>query len=93
MAYGISGRVVKDRTLFQVGRTRIHLDRVHELGEFIELEVALRDHEPHAVGVSEAHELMARLGVSAAQLVEGAYVDLLGARCAQLSGGGQWEAS
>jgi predicted adenylyl cyclase CyaB len=80
LAYGISGRVVKDRTLFLVGHTRIHLDRVRELGEFLELEVVLRDGEPAEVGVQEVHEMMARLGVSAAQMIRGAYVDLLNAR-------------
>lgn len=77
LAYGTAGRVVKERTLFLVGRTRVHLDRVRDLGEFLELEVVLRDREPAEVGVQEAHELMARLGVGSSQLIEGAYVDLL----------------
>jgi adenylate cyclase class IV len=47
------------------------------LGHFLELEVVLQEHEPSEVGVREAHELMARLGVEASQLIEGAYVDLL----------------
>ncbi len=80
LAYGVSGRVVKDRTLFLVGRTRVHLDRVRDLGEFMELEVALRDDEATEVAFGEARELMVRLGVNDAQLVEGAYVDLLNAR-------------
>ena len=37
----------------------------------------LRDGEASDVGVREAHALMAALGVEPAQLVEGAYVDLL----------------
>jgi predicted adenylyl cyclase CyaB len=77
LAYGQTGRVQKQRTLFLSGRTRIHLDRVAGLGDFLELEVVLEDNEPSEVGVSEAHELMARLGVEPSQLVEEAYVDLL----------------
>jgi adenylate cyclase class IV len=69
--------VQKHRTLFLAGRTRIHLDRVAGLGDFLELEVVLEDNEPSEVGVCEAHELMARLGVEPLQLVEGAYLDLL----------------
>ncbi|MBI2407277.1 MAG: class IV adenylate cyclase [Gemmatimonadetes bacterium] len=76
-AYGTAGRVVKQRTLFLAGPTRIHLDRVHGLGEFLELEVVLADEESVEQGVQTAHRVMASLGVDAAQLVEGAYVDLL----------------
>jgi adenylate cyclase class IV len=76
-AYGLAGRVQKHRTLFLAGRTRIHLDRVEGLGDFLELEVVLADGEPAEHGIREAHELMAKLGVQAEQLVEGAYIDLL----------------
>jgi len=50
-AYGIVGRVRKQRTLFVAGRTRIHLDRVEELGDFLELEVVLTDGEATAVTI------------------------------------------
>jgi predicted adenylyl cyclase CyaB len=85
LAYGLAGRVVKARTLYLVGRTRVHLDRVQGLGDFVELEVVLQDHEAPEVGVQEAHALMARLGIDASQLVDVAYVDLL--RSAGPSGG------
>ena len=77
LAWGQVGRVVKQRTLYLVGRTRVHLDRVEGLGHFLELEVVLQDDEPVEVGVREAHALMARLGVEPSQLVDTAYVDLL----------------
>jgi predicted adenylyl cyclase CyaB len=80
LANGQEGRVVKHRTLFLVGRTRVHLDRVQGLGDFMELEVVLADGEPAEDGVREAHELMARLGLSTDGLVTGAYHDLLRAR-------------
>ena len=76
-AYGQAGRVQKHRTLFIVGRTRVHLDRVKNLGHFLELEVVLQEGELAEAGVQEAHNLMAELGVQASQLIEGAYVDLL----------------
>ena len=41
LAYGIAGRVRKHRTLYLVGRTRVHLDRVESLGHFLEREVVL----------------------------------------------------
>ena len=79
-ALGVSGRVVKQRTLFIVGRTRVHLDRVDGLGEFLELEVVLTEGEDETRAVAEAHALLKHLEVDASQLVAGAYVDLLAAR-------------
>jgi len=77
LAYGEAGRVRKHRTLFMVGRTRIHLDKVAGLGDFLELEVVLAEGEPTATGMRIADELLARLGISSKQLIEGAYIDLL----------------
>lgn len=79
-AYGEGGRVRKRRTLYLVGRARVHLDRVENLGHFLELEVVLTDGEPSQLGVEVAHHLMAQLGVEPTQLIEGAYVELLGGR-------------
>ncbi|MBT2335780.1 class IV adenylate cyclase [Variovorax paradoxus] len=80
LAWGQAGRVRKQRRLFLVGRTRVHLDRVEGLGEFLELEVVLEEGASTEAGIAEAHALMARLGVGADQLVQGAYVDLLAER-------------
>jgi predicted adenylyl cyclase CyaB len=77
LAYGEAGRVRKRRTLFLVGRTRIHLDEVENLGHFLELEVVLAEGEAAEAGVNEARQLMARLGVEPSQLIDRAYVDLL----------------
>jgi len=77
LAHGVTGRVVKQRTLFMVGRTRVHLDVVEGLGHFLELEVVLADGEPAAQGEREAHALMRTLGLAQDALIEGAYVDLL----------------
>jgi predicted adenylyl cyclase CyaB len=77
LAYGQIGRIRKYRTLFMVGRTRVHLDRVEGLGHFLELEVMLVDDESADAGIREAGELMDRLGIKSTQLIEGAYLDLL----------------
>lgn len=76
-AHGQAGRVRKRRMLFLVGRTRIHLDRVEGLGEFLELEVVLHNGESATQGFVEAREIMAQLGVTEQQLIQGAYVDHL----------------
>ncbi|MBD9363068.1 class IV adenylate cyclase [Methylomonas fluvii] len=79
LAYGEGGRVLKQRTLFMVGRTRLHLDKVEGLGDFLELEVVLTENELNETGVAIAHELLERLGISDRLLIEEAYVDLLAA--------------
>ena len=75
-ALGVAGRVVKRRRVHFVGRTRVHLDEVEGLGSFVELEVVLLPGESPGQGEAEARHLMAALGISEAQLVTGAYVDL-----------------
>jgi predicted adenylyl cyclase CyaB len=77
-ALGSLGRVRKQRLLLLAGRTRIHLDRVEGLGDFLELEVVLDEGEAEAIGIAEAHALMGRLGVQPEQLLQGAYLDLIG---------------
>jgi len=76
-ACGQLGRVRKQRILVLVGATRVHLDRVEGLGDFLELEVVLQPGQNEADGQAIAHTLMASLGVLPAQLVRGAYLDLL----------------
>ncbi|MGH1359882.1 MAG: class IV adenylate cyclase [Burkholderiaceae bacterium] len=77
LAYGVLGQVRKRRVLFLAGRTRIHLDEVDGLGQFIELEVVLADTDSVAGGEAEAVDLMAQLGIQTGELVEVAYIDLL----------------
>ena len=79
-ACGLIGRVRKHRILALVGPTRIHLDRVEGLGDFLELEVMLQGGQSEAEGTAIAHDLMARLGVAPSQLLQGAYLDLLRAQ-------------
>ena len=76
-AYGVRGVVRKRRTLYKVGRTRVHLDEVDDLGDFVELEVVLGPGEAISEGVAVADDLMDKLGLSRAQLLDGAYIDLM----------------
>lgn len=76
-AHGAIGRVRKTRWLLMCGATRIHLDVVEGLGQFVELEVVLRDDQAEAEGAAIARGLLERLGVEPSQLVAGAYLDLL----------------
>ena len=74
---GIRGIVRKERWLYLVGPTRIHLDQVEGLGSFMELEVVLQDDQSPAEGQAIAADLMAQLGIQDQDLIEGAYIDLL----------------
>ena len=74
---GTVGEVRKRRTLYRVGQTRVHLDAVEGLGDFLELEVVLRDDETVENGAAIARDLMAVLGIVEDDLEARAYVDLL----------------
>jgi adenylate cyclase class IV len=78
-ACGLQGRVRKQRWLLIKGATRIHLDRVEGLGDFMELEVVLRDDQADAEGADVAEALMRELGLADAERLAGAYLDLLAA--------------
>jgi predicted adenylyl cyclase CyaB len=77
LALGLRGVVRKTRYLYLAGQTRIHLDDVEGLGQFMELEVVLREDQSDAEGQAIAEGLMTRLGVQKEDLLEGAYMDLL----------------
>ena len=77
---GVRGVVRKQRLLYLVGNTRIHLDQVEGLGDFLEFEVVLSENDTLEQGQSIATELMTKLGIEAADLIEGAYIDLLATR-------------
>lgn len=76
-ALGVRGVVEKRRTLLLAGQTRIHLDEVTGLGDFLELEVVLTEDQTTADGERLAKELMDRLEIHPGDLVDRAYIDLL----------------
>ncbi len=77
LALGIRGIVKKTRYLCVVGQTRVHLDDVEGLGQFMELEVVLHDGQSDAEGQAIANDLMKQLGIEPADLIESAYMDLM----------------
>jgi predicted adenylyl cyclase CyaB len=77
LALGVRGVVRKTRYLYLVGQTRVHLDEVEGLGQFMELEVVLHPGQSDLEGQAIARDLMTRLGVLEEDLLEGAYMDLL----------------
>lgn len=71
------GIVSKTRTLYLVGQTRVHLDEVEDLGNYLELEVVLEPSQTEVEGSEIAKNLMQTLGIRSEDLVEGAYIDHL----------------
>nr|CAD7464029.1 unnamed protein product [Timema tahoe] len=76
-ALGSKGVVSKTRQLFMVGQTRIHIDAVEGLGNFMELEVMLLEDQLIEDGQEIAYSLMSKLGVNKEDLIAGAYMDLI----------------
>jgi predicted adenylyl cyclase CyaB len=73
----VLGVIKKRRELYLVGQTRVHLDQVEGLGDFVELEVVLHEGQSADEGTAIARDLMNRLQIADEQLVDKAYIDLL----------------
>jgi predicted adenylyl cyclase CyaB len=76
-ALGVLGTVVKRREVYVVDGTRVHIDDVEGLGEFIELEAVLASGESGESGEARVGRLAEALGIEEADLVDTAYVDLM----------------
>ena len=74
---GIRGIVKKERILYKYGQTRIHLDDVDGLGNFIELEVVLKSDQTPKDGETIAYNLMNKFGIQKTDLIDVAYIDLI----------------
>jgi predicted adenylyl cyclase CyaB len=76
---GRIGVVKKTRILYLIGQTRVHIDEVQGLGDFLELEVVLRG-QSEVEGKSIVTALLSELGIAQDELIAEAYVDLLARR-------------
>ena len=75
-ALPVRGTVKKRRALYLAGQTRIHLDEVEGLGQFLELEYVLRSDETSENGLQVVQEIIQRLNIRPEDLVPQAYMDL-----------------
>ena len=69
------GVVKKSRHLFMYGQTRIHLDQVENLGNFLEFEVCLAQDETIEYGTEIATKLRKIFEIKDEDLIAGAYLD------------------
>lgn len=76
---GIRVVVEKTRVVLLYGRTRIHLDRVADLGVFVELETVLEDSSERATCAAETEHrrVIDLLSLASLPTVAGSYSDLL----------------
>jgi predicted adenylyl cyclase CyaB len=75
--FGVLGVVRKKRTVFFVKNTRVHLDEVENLGNFLEFEVVLNRDLTIRDGRQELEWLVHELCIDRSERIAGAYVDLL----------------
>ncbi len=68
-------RIDKQRQVAVVGHTRVHLDRVLGLGEYVELETVIAGIDD-AQGAAEQAQVIAALGLDRLPSVAGSYSDL-----------------
>jgi predicted adenylyl cyclase CyaB len=61
---GRIGVVKKTRTLYLIGQTRVHLDRIQDLGDFLELEVVLRPEQGESDARNIAEALLSSFGIT-----------------------------
>ena len=76
--HGVRGQVRKQRELWTLDATRIHLDSVEALGDFVELETVCAG-APGPADRLEHDRLSSALGLDPCATVEGSYIDLLDA--------------
>jgi predicted adenylyl cyclase CyaB len=74
---GQIGTVRKRRTLYIVGQTRVHLDEVEGLGNFMELEVVLRAGQSQEEGRAIAEGLLREFAIVPEELIAKPYFELL----------------
>lgn len=77
-ALGVRAVVAKRREVFAIGNVRIHLDKVQDLGVFVELEGMVDDPAELMEVAEEVRGLQEALGVDNRSLLKESYSDLIG---------------
>jgi len=77
-ALGVKVTVVKQREIYFVDNVKIHLDRVAELGEFVEIEAIDNDGSRTAAELlRQCQAMLERLGIQPADRLTHSYSDML----------------
>ena len=74
---GIRGIIKKQRILYKAGQTRIHLDQVEDLGNFIELEFVMQENTSKNEALQTIKKLMGKLEIQDKHLINMPYIDMI----------------
>ena len=74
---GVKAEVEKARHLYVFGSTRIHIDYVEGLGDFIEFEYLVGEKAPEAKGHEVIADLRDEFDINDEDLIAGSYSDLI----------------
>ena len=77
-ALGVQAVVTKRREVYLIGNVRVHLDKVQDLGAFVELEGMVESPTELAHVADEVRKLQQALNIDAQSLVKESYADLVG---------------
>lgn len=69
--------LVKKRKMFRLGDFLISLDEVRKLGDFIEVEVSLRDSKSHEDKLESIFRLFEKLGISRDESIRKSYLEMI----------------
>lgn len=76
--YGIKGIVEKEREYFRIDNIRVHLDKVKELGEFVEIELILKDESNKSQNTEKAIDFFLNfLNIPKEDIIATSYIDLI----------------
>jgi predicted adenylyl cyclase CyaB len=76
-SYGVKGEVKKTRTLYLYEHTRIHVDEVAGLGNFLELEVVMQPNQSNAEGEAITKTILQKLQLDKEPLIKVPYLTLI----------------
>jgi predicted adenylyl cyclase CyaB len=76
-ALGVRAVVAKRRETFLIGHMRVHLDKVQDLGSFVELEGIVEDPAGLSEVDNEVREMKQALGIDDRSLLKESYSDLI----------------
>lgn len=77
-ALGVKAVVAKRREIYLIGNVRVHLDKVQDLGSFVELEGIVENLAELVYVGDEVQRLRQALGIEDHALVKESYADLIG---------------